>query len=301
MRSPRGLKILDLLRYAMTVGVYLEAFVPVRGEGSGLSIFVRVANSHLLVPPSRGRIDPVVVLHGGPGLPHNYLLHIADMITDRPVVFYDQLGCGRSSAPADPTSSVYSVRKSVEDLHQVLCHFNFPSVVLLGHSWGGTLAYEYATSDIAKTSNVTALVLSNTSTSSSLTQREIRRKIGELIMDGVVNEDLDAQFRSRHQCRVESSLLSDTLKGMSHIPSWSGLHSILSWEIDAASSLGETKVLVIQGEFDFSTPRCMDRWASVARQVEFVTIPRSSHMPHIENPSQFRFVILNFLSSLTAN
>jgi L-proline amide hydrolase len=45
---------------------------------------------------------PLLVLHGGPGLPHNYLQDLAILAdTGRPVVFYDQLGCGKSDHPAN--------------------------------------------------------------------------------------------------------------------------------------------------------------------------------------------------------
>jgi len=44
---------------------------------------------------------PVLCLHGGPGMPHDYLEPLADLASSRPVIFYDQLGCGRSDRPAD--------------------------------------------------------------------------------------------------------------------------------------------------------------------------------------------------------
>ena len=44
---------------------------------------------------------PVLCLHGGPGMPHDYLEPLADLAASRPVIFYDQLGCGRSDRPDD--------------------------------------------------------------------------------------------------------------------------------------------------------------------------------------------------------
>jgi hypothetical protein len=46
---------------------------------------------------------PLLVLHGGPGLPHDYLEDLARLGGRRPVVFYDQLGCGSSDHPDDPS------------------------------------------------------------------------------------------------------------------------------------------------------------------------------------------------------
>ena len=42
---------------------------------------------------------PLLMLHGGPGTAHNYLLSMKALADERPVVFYDQLGCGRADAP----------------------------------------------------------------------------------------------------------------------------------------------------------------------------------------------------------
>jgi proline iminopeptidase len=39
---------------------------------------------------------PIIMLHGGPGTPHNYLLNLSELSNYRTVVFYDQLGCGQS-------------------------------------------------------------------------------------------------------------------------------------------------------------------------------------------------------------
>ena len=51
---------------------------------------------------------PLLVLHGGPGVPHDYLQDLAGLADgDRAVVFYDQLGCGRSDHPDDPDAVGY--------------------------------------------------------------------------------------------------------------------------------------------------------------------------------------------------
>ena len=53
-------------------------------------------------PSAAGRRLPLLVLHGGPGLPHDYLEDLGVLAeTGRPVVFYDQLGCGKSDHPDD--------------------------------------------------------------------------------------------------------------------------------------------------------------------------------------------------------
>ncbi|HQQ11949.1 MAG TPA: hypothetical protein PK855_02240, partial [Bacteroidales bacterium] len=39
---------------------------------------------------------PLIIVHGGPGASHDYLLNLGELANGRPVVFYDQLGCGNS-------------------------------------------------------------------------------------------------------------------------------------------------------------------------------------------------------------
>lgn len=60
---------------------------------------------------------PLVVVHGGPGLPHQYLRSLADLARPRrPVVFYDQLGCGRSRLEGAARTEAWSLSVFVEEL-----------------------------------------------------------------------------------------------------------------------------------------------------------------------------------------
>ena len=86
---------------------------------------------------------PVLALHGGPGLPHDSLEPLADLArTGRPVVFYDQLGCGGSARTRDPDP--WSVDLFLRELAMVRRDLGLDAVHLLGHSWGGLLAMEHA-------------------------------------------------------------------------------------------------------------------------------------------------------------
>jgi proline iminopeptidase len=88
-----------------------------------------------------GDKTPLLTLHGGPGSSHNYLLPLQALADERPVIFYDQLGCGRADAPED--DSVYTIQRSVDELDAVRAALGLDRVVLLGHSWGALLAVEY--------------------------------------------------------------------------------------------------------------------------------------------------------------
>jgi proline iminopeptidase len=85
---------------------------------------------------------PVLVLHGGPGSPGYYLSGLADLADERDVIFYDQLGCGRSERPTD--QSLWTVERSLAEVEAVRAGLGLEQVHLLGHSWGGFLAVAYA-------------------------------------------------------------------------------------------------------------------------------------------------------------
>ena len=88
-----------------------------------------------------GSKPPLLTLHGGPGAAHNYLLPLAALADDRPVIFYDQLGCGKADSPAD--EKIYTIQRSVDELDAVRQALGLNEIVLFGHSWGSMLAIEY--------------------------------------------------------------------------------------------------------------------------------------------------------------
>jgi len=85
--------------------------------------------------------DPLLVLHGGPGANHDYLLpQMLDLADEHQLVFYDQRGGGRS--PGDRTPVTW--RTHVEDLDHVIDELGAAPLAIVGYSWGGLLAMLYA-------------------------------------------------------------------------------------------------------------------------------------------------------------
>src|SRR5262245_1406622 len=133
---------------------------------------------------STGRL-PLLVLHGGPGFPHDYLEDLAGLADDgRPVVFYDQLGCGRSDHPDD--HSLWVMDTFVEEVAAVRDRLALERVHLLGHSWGGWLALEYA---LGRPSGLASLVLASAGPSLPAFAAETRRLKESLPAD--VREAID--------------------------------------------------------------------------------------------------------------
>ncbi len=97
------------------------------------------ANGVLIFAKTVGRGAPLVILHGGPGASHEYLLpHLLPLARHHQLVFIDERGSGRSERLVD--SSGYTVEAMVEDVEEVRVALGLGKIDLLGHSYGGVLA-----------------------------------------------------------------------------------------------------------------------------------------------------------------
>jgi proline iminopeptidase/L-proline amide hydrolase len=109
-----------------------ELMVPVRGG----NIWVRVNG------PLNAAKAPVLMAHGGPGGNHVAFLPGLVLAPERGVVLYDQLDCGKSDHPQDRAN--WTVERFVSEVDAIRSALNLEKLHLLGHSWGGTIALEYA-------------------------------------------------------------------------------------------------------------------------------------------------------------
>lgn len=134
---------MHITRRAAVAGLAASAVAP------QLAAALPVSEGHAPVPGGRvwwmkvggGTKTPLLTLHGGPGAGHDYLLPLRALGDGRPVIFYDQLGCGRADSP--PRESLYTVQRAVDEVDAVRHALGLNRVVLYGHSWGSMLAIEY--------------------------------------------------------------------------------------------------------------------------------------------------------------
>lgn len=91
---------------------------------------------------------PLICLHGGPGIPHGYILPISLIYEDYgiPVLMYDQIGCGESTAFPDKKhdANFWTPELFMAELDNVKQHLSIQKFDLLGQSWGAMLAGQYA-------------------------------------------------------------------------------------------------------------------------------------------------------------
>ncbi len=115
---------------------------------SGLKLWYQISGC--------GNNTPLLLLHGGPGISSQYLKPLEDLANDRPVIFFDQPGGGRSERVKDLTK--VDIAFFVETLDQFCKKLGLKRFYLYGQSWGGLLGLEYY---LKHPEHVKALILSS--------------------------------------------------------------------------------------------------------------------------------------------
>ena len=266
-------------------------------------------------------VTPLVVLHGGPGAAHNYLLQIANLAsTGRPVIHYDQLGCGNSTHLRDRGGEFWTVELFLEELANLVDALGLERFHVLGQSWGGMLAAEYA---VTRPAGLAALVISNSPASMDLWVAEATRLRRDLPAD--VRDALDSHeaagttqdpaylaatqaFYDRHVCRVvpnppevlatEAQLNEDptvyhTMNGPNEFYC---IGTLRSWSIVDRLSLIAAPTLLISGRYDEATPATVQPFADRVENARWIIFEHSSHMPFVEEPERYREVVGAFLA-----
>lgn len=244
---------------------------------------------------------PILILHGGPSLPSEYLHPLAEQIPNRSVIFYDQLGCGQSSRPEN--EKFYSIDKSIDDLNDLINTLGIKRLHLYGHSFGGVLAYEYAKRlaeqigreevDWESCPEILSIMLSNTSTSVQLSNEEEHRLMRSLKAVGFNNEGVgfESIFWKFHQCRTEviPRQLSNAISNWGKI--WYENSSVLNYQATPPSrwAVDLPPLFIMRGEHDFVTESCTIGWRLLFNHEnvrEFI-MGGCAHYCHLEAPEEY--------------
>ncbi len=285
-----------------------EGYIPFRGY--------RTWYKSVGDPASDATRPPLLALHGGPGAPHDYLENIAKLAqSGRRVIFYDQLGCGRSDRTGRP--EMYTAPLFVEEVGEVRRALGLERIHLLGQSWGGMLAMEYM---LTQPKGVASLLIESSPASVPLWLVEVNRLRQELPPEvqttllrheaaGTTSSPEYQQamtvFYDRHVCRVSpypdfvqrgfdniSAEVYETMNGPSefHV-----IGTIKDWDI--LSRLGEIihPTLLLSGRHDEVTPATMARVHCGIRGSEWVIFEQSSHLSHVEEEARWLEVVNEWL------
>jgi len=265
-----------------------------------------------------GRRLPLLVLHGGPGAGHDYLESLSDLATDRAVVFYDQLGCGRSDQPDDP--SLWVVDRFVAEVEAVRRALKLQRYHLYGHSWGGWLAIEYL---LRQPREVVSAVLASTGASATqfvagtrhlrtLLPADVQQTLDyyEARNDFTAPEYLDAVnvFYANFFCRLDTypeALLRSAanIDGNQVYATMNGPNEFVmtgnlkSWDRTAQLHRIKYPVLLTRGRYDEFTVDCTDTLEKhLPEVVDRVEFPNSAHMAMWEDRPAYMRTLGSFLS-----
>jgi proline iminopeptidase len=134
------------------------------------------ANGVLIYYAELGQGSPLMVLHGGPGASHDYLLPwLLPLARTNRLIFIDERGSGRSERVADVHQ--YTNENMVEDVETVRSALALGKISLLGHSCGGVLALGYA---LKYQENLTHLVLASTFASTKAMNEVLAREKAQM-------------------------------------------------------------------------------------------------------------------------
>jgi proline-specific peptidase len=270
--------------------------------------------------PDRG--VPLLALHGGPGCGHDYLESLEALADERPVIFFDQLGCGRSDKPDDP--SLWRMDRFVEELVAVRAQLDLQRVHLFGQSWGGWLAIEYM---VRRPSGIASLTLASTASSVPQVIQETARLKATLpaeVLEVLHRHEADGdyhhpeyeaammEFYRRFVCRLDPwpDPLMRTLQNMTEHPipyetmqgpnEFTFTGNLRNW--DRTDQLAEIAVptLVTCGRHDELGPPCAERLHRGIAGSELRVFERSAHCAHLEEAADYLRVLRDFLGRADA-
>ena len=264
-------------------------------------------------------VTPLLALHGGPGSTHHYFAPLEGLAAERPVVLYDQIGCGKSDRPADIDWSVDVFRDEVAAVRDQL---GLEWIHLLGTSWGGMLAQEHV---LAGAQGIVTLTLSSTLANLALWNEEQLRLRDALPPDVIevldrheqagtyddpeYEEAMEAYF-DRHFYRgpkpraeldaMAAQKATDVYRAMQGPNEWTTTGALTGW--DTRDRLNEIDVptLVVRGRYDMCTEPIAADLVDGIRGAREVVFEHSSHTPVLEETDRYLEVVGEFLRDAEA-
>jgi proline-specific peptidase len=259
----------------------------------------------------------LLCLHGGPGIPHDYLENLEDLADRRTVVFYDQLGCGNSERPDDP--SLWTLDRAIEELTAVREQLGLERIHLFGNSWGGWLSLQYV---LDRKPRLQSLILSSSPPSVSrwiADANELRHQLPEDVQRVLDHHEAKeyfacpewfgamAVFYKRHVCRADpwpdgverafgpgfGAQVYNTMWGPSEFGPVTG--NLKNWDVTDRVHEITLPTLITCGRHDEATPAHVTDMHRRMPGSELVIFEHSSHMAFIEERAAYIKTVNDFL------
>ena len=266
----------------------------------------------------------VLLLHGGPGGTHEFFESFESFLPKEGIEFYeyDQLGSYFSDKPTD--SSLWTTERFVEEVEQVrkALGLNKDNFYLLGHSWGGILATEYA---LKYQANIKGLIISNMMAScpaygkyaDDVLAKQMDKKVLDTIRAIEAKGDfsnpkymelLTTNFYNEHLCRLKQwpealnrafPHINSQIYVMMQGPSEFGVSGRLeNW--DRSKDLPQLKIptLTIGGKYDTMDPEYMKWMATQVQQGDSLICPNGSHCSMWDDQQHYFTGLIKFIKTV---
>jgi proline iminopeptidase len=262
---------------------------------------------------------PLLIVHGGPGVPcaYVYRAHTAYAAEGFEVASWDQLGCGRSDRPQD--KALWTVARYVEEVEEVRQQLGWERFLLLGNSWGGMLAIEYC---LHYQQHVQALVIGNSAASMPRLIRgfdrvkaalgpETVRMMALREAEGTTEHPEYLAARTllmyRHMCRMDhwpapllESMAPDSL-GTGPFETMFGPHffncsgNLRDWDRMTDLSRITVPTLLTTSDWDYLLPEYSRLAHEHLTNSELVIFRDSGHLPFWDAADRYHPAVLGFL------
>lgn len=285
----------------------------------GKTPFLEYETYYRIVNPN-GKKTPLLLLHGGPGSTHNYF-EVFDALAkedDRPLIMYDQIGCGESFISGHP--ELFNAEVWMDELTQIRNHLKLEKVHILGQSWGGMLAILY---DLErKPAGVKSYILSSTLSSAKLWREEQHRRITympedmqKILFQAEKDNDYSSEeyknalaiFMERH---CNGPITEDSPECLKR-PKKSGSEAyIIGWGMNEFTPTGtlsgyevtdrlkeiKTPCLITNGQRDLCSPYIAKTMYDNLPNASWELFAYSRHMPFVEEHEKYVQVLKDWLN-----
>ncbi|EPQ78486.1 proline iminopeptidase-family hydrolase [Mycobacterium marinum] len=260
---------------------------------------------------------PLLVVHGGPGLPHYYLSALQRLAGEREVIFWDQLGCGNSERPSDV--DLWTMGRSVAEMDAVVRALGLEAFHIFGNSWGGMLAQQYV---LDVPSGAVSLTISNSTASIPRFADNVIRLKAELDPGTQATIDRHEAAGTTHSAEYQSAITTWNETYLCRTLPWPAylteafqnlgpeifetmfgpsdfriVGTIRDWDVVDRLAEIALPTLLLAGKYDECSPEDMREMHQRIAGSRFEFFECSAHMPFIEEPDRFDRVMRDFLRS----
>jgi len=262
-----------------------------------------------------GEGKPLLVLHGGPGMSHDYFLPYLEPLAKKyKLIFYDQRASGRSEIPEDSLGSSYT--NMINDIDSIRAAFGLNKINILAHSWASILAINYAEKH---PNRVASLIFSDPINLNHEFDQQQQESIKDRWKDTAVASKAK-ELKMANSPVVEIRIRLAFLTAMSDVKYIDSIHLIIPQKYaDAQNSLyhgmmseiktydrnyyAELKTikaptLIIHGKADNVPLAASEKLKASLPASRLVVFDESGHFPFIEETDKYNRTLMQFLDEV---